>query len=550
MKLSRGLASDETRRPPMEAAGDATESRNVAGTAQWVARQWTQLTLGQHLRALRTYRWPVIALTLLGGVGAGAFSLAQTPVYRADIQLLVSPNFPKLDITDLNDGSNYALQRVRSYAEIANSPEVATIVVDKLDLPYEPQQLMQKVSVAATAGTAVLTVEVVDPTPERARDIANAIGAELPGFISRLEEPTGLAPTPTSAGPTPSVGSRRTPSPSATPTPTGTRRTSAAGVTPSPSRAKPTPSRTGTVAGNADGIPSGPQRSPVKVEVVRQASLPSAPDSPNTPLNVGIGLLGGLGVGFVAAAGLSARDRSVRDEEHAAAIADLPLVGVVPDDRGSAPTAGLDEPGLAETFRQIRTNIHLRSAGQRLTSIMVTSAVQGEAKTTIAGNLALALAKAGENVVLVDCDLRNPSVHGFYQVPNAVGLTDVLRNESTFDNAARKWRPDLPLFVLPAGPVGGQPGERLIEMDKLAQFMESMRQKGMLLVIDGPPILLDAEAVLLASITDATMITARLRSSRADRLATAASVLRATRANLLGVVAVRSAEKSFRSRNY
>jgi tyrosine-protein kinase len=160
------------------------------------AGRWAALTPADYGRALRRHHWLILVLVLLGAAGAGLAALVQTPLYRASAQVLFSPNFARSDITQLNDGSNYILQRTPSYAEIADSPQVASAVIGKLHLPYPPAHLMAAVQVTTKAGTAVMDIAVVDPDPTRARDLANAFAGELAGFVEQLETPTGGAGSP------------------------------------------------------------------------------------------------------------------------------------------------------------------------------------------------------------------------------------------------------------------------------------------------------------------------------------------------------------------
>ncbi|MFK3981412.1 Wzz/FepE/Etk N-terminal domain-containing protein [Micromonospora sp. NPDC050397] len=436
------------------------------------------MTLPHQLQALRTFRWLVVGLMLVGGAGAALYSTLQTPQYKANTQLLFSPNFANTDINGLNEGGNYILQRVRSYVEIANNPGVTSAVIDRLGLPYSPDQLMSRVTVTSKASSAVVTIEVTDSSPERARDIANAMAEEVPPFIDKLETPTGI------------------------------------------------------------------NTSPVKTSIVRPATTPGSASSPQTPINVGLGLVGGLAVGLVGAVVGFASRRTVRDEAHATEVADLALLGITTANPKS-PDGGTEELTIpSETFRQIRTNMHLRAAGQRLTSVTVTGSVPDEGKGLVAANLAVALARAGETVVLVDADFRNPSVDRLFGVPNELGLADLLRDETSFDLAGRHWRTDLSLYLLTAGTVGGgaggvRPAEPPLRSDRLVALLESFRVGGAFVVVNAPPMLSDAEAMTLASTTDATMVTARIGYTEADRLAAAVQVLRTTRANLLGLIAVR-----------
>ncbi|WP_373862060.1 Wzz/FepE/Etk N-terminal domain-containing protein [Micromonospora saelicesensis] len=478
MRLSGGFLPAGAPSPPSDTSRHTTGFRGVVNRTRSSVSQWTQLTPRHHLQALRTYRWAVLALVLLGGAGGGLASLLQTPTYKASAQLFFSPNFPTTDIGQLDAGGNYILQRVRSYTEIANSPGVAATVIDRLDLPYTPEQLMLRISVTGKASTAVLNVEVSDPSPERARDIANAIAEEFPAFIGQLEKPAGINTT------------------------------------------------------------------PVKVSIVRPATAPSSPDSPQPLNNVGLGLAGGLLVGAITAITGYARERAVRDEHHAVEVAGLSLLGVVKVNTETPVLIADNEQSVrTETFRQMRANVRLQAVGERLTSITVTGCSAGDGRAATAANLAIAFARAGETVVLVDGNLRNPEVHELLGISNEAGLANILRGEASVNDAVVRWRQDLPLYVLPTGRVAPGPSERLFRPDGLAKVTEALRRGQAFVIVNGPPLLSDAEATFLITATDATVVVARVGVTHTEQLAATVGVLREMRANLLGLIAVRSTKK-------
>jgi len=442
----------------------------IATSTNRAVRRWSQMSLSQHATALRTYRFSIILLVLLSGAGAALATALQTPVYRASTQLFFAPNFESVDIRRLNEGGNYILQRVRSYAQVADSPEIAAAVIERLDLPYGPERLTDNVTVSGRASTAVLDIEVRDSSATRARDIANAIADEFPAFIDRLERPTGL------------------------------------------------------------------DRSPVKVSVVRRATTPSGPESPRPLLGIGLGLVCGLAIGAVAAVARYAMDETLADGNQAAEFADTVLVGVVAD------RVAQRVPAIAqrqtEDLRQLRTNLLLRAAGKNVASVAVTGSVAGDGTTAVAADLATAFARAGQTVVLIDADLRNPGLSPMRAGPGSIGLANVLRREASVSDAMRQWQPDLPLYLLPAGSAAEGSIEQLLRQPELAALMESFRQDGVFVVIDVPPLLTDAEAIRVICTADATVLVHRLKSTPADKLATAAQVMRAARVNLLGLVAV------------
>ncbi|MDG4802581.1 hypothetical protein [Micromonospora sp. WMMD980] len=448
--------------------GPATRARDGVRAAvdrsRLTVRRWVELTPRQQVRALRRYRWTALVLVLLGGAGGGLAAAAQAPVYRAEARLLCSPNFPTNDVRQLDTGGNYILQRVRSYTEVADSAEVAAAVTARLGLPWSPPELPNRVSVTSRASTAVLTVVVEDGDPERARDIANAVADEIPGYIARIERPTGV------------------------------------------------------------------DRSPVKVTVVRPAVAPESPDSPRPLTDVGLGLVGGLVVATATALGRYARDPAVRDSRHAAEVADLVLLA----DTGPVSPVPLSPERMADRadeLRQVRTNVRLQAAGGPLTSLAVVAPTAGATAAVTAAHLAVAFAQAGDPVVLVDVDPGRRWAHELFGVGDDAGPATGLVDGSPVRDALVRWRPELPLHVLPAGPAPLGP-------DRLATLVAELRAEETLVVVVGPPLLSDADTLLLVGATDATVVAARVGSTDADSLATAVQVLRRVPANLLGLVTV------------
>lgn len=281
--------------------------------------------------------------------------------------------------------------------------------------------------------------------------------------------------------------------------------------------------------------PAGTDRPSVKVTVIQRAGTTGSPRSPQPLLNLALGLVGGFVVGAGAAVYRYARDHAVRDAAQAAEVARTALLGTVPDKPapGNAGTAGL--------YRQLRADVRLRSAGRDLASVTVIGAANGDGAAAVAANLALAFARAGEPVALIDADLRNPAIDGLFGVPNTSGLANVLRKEQLVHEVSRHWLPDLPLYLLPTGPVAVDEVEKLLQSGELPRLMESFRLSNILVVLNGLPLLSDAEGMLLVRATDATLLVARTGLTTADHLAAAGDVLRAMEANLLGLIAIQPA---------
>ena len=281
--------------------------------------------------------WLLVAMmAVLAAAGALAYSLAATPLYQAKAQVFVSAQDGS-DISAMTQGGSFIQQRVKSYTDLVTSPRVLQPVVDDLHLATTAESLAQEVSATSPLDTFLIEISVTDPNSERSRDIANAIATTLPKLIAELETPLGEA------------------------------------------------------------------KSPVKVSRTRAAVTPSVPVSPRTKLNLALGLMVGLGLGVGLAVLRDSLDKTIKSKDHAQEAAQAPVLTTVGDDPEAEQHRLITHDAFsprAEAFRQLRTNIRFLSVDHAVRSLVVTSSVAAEGKTSTACNLAIALAQAGESVVL------------------------------------------------------------------------------------------------------------------------------------------------------
>lgn len=189
---------------------------------------------------------------------------------------------------------------------------------------------------------------------------------------------------------------------------------------------------------------------------------------------------------------------------------------------------------VTEQIKTIRTNLNYAMVGQPLKTLMVTSAIQGEGKSTVAGNLAVEYAKKGLQVLLVDADLRRPTVHQTFRVPNQRGLSSWLSGQLEDINDAI--HPALEhLFVMPSGPKPPNPAE-LLASDKMTEFLTVATRKLDLVIVDAPPVLPVTDARILAGQVDGTMLVVRQNGVEKVGAHQAVEALRKAQTQLLGAV--------------
>ena len=311
-----------------------------------------------------------------------------------------------------------------------------------------------------------------------------------------------------------------------------------AGVTDgSPERAMRIAQTLGTAfAGYVDRLERPGRDSPagVRVTVADDADLPRAPVSPRPLLNLEIGLIAGLVAGVAGAVLRDRADTTIRSAETLREVAGGTALGAVADDgrielgvRGDAPAA--------EAFRRIRANQRYAEGGDALpSSVVVTSALPGEGKTTVACNLAVSLAEAGWRVVLVDADLRGSPLASRLGIEEAAGLAEVLGGERTLDEVLWQWGAGS-LHVLPRGAAPGNPGE-LVASRGMADTLRDLRERADIVLIDTPAVLATTEAAVLARACAGALLVTRHGRTRREDVAEAVDRLRTVRARVLGSV--------------
>ena len=189
---------------------------------------------------------------------------------------------------------------------------------------------------------------------------------------------------------------------------------------------------------------------------------------------------------------------------------------------------------VAEAYRTLRNNVQLSNVDNPVRSLLVSSASQDEGKSTTLANLGVTFAQAGNRVVLVDCDLRRPTLHKLFGVPNDKGLTSML----LADQSAALPLLDTPvegLRLLPSGPPPPNPSE-LLGSKRLETAIARLQEEADLLLFDSPPVLVVSDAAVLARRVDAVLLVVSAGKTKRDQASRARQVFDRTGARILGVV--------------
>ena len=272
------------------------------------------------------------------------------------------------------------------------------------------------------------------------------------------------------------------------------------------------------------------------IDVVGLAPLPSTPLLNSAALKVALGLMIGLALGLVLAYVLEALNTAVRRPEDLEAVLHVPGLAVIPritdgsrsaqshfrrllgsgkkhpDQPVGSPMTGTQTFSIGiEAFRNLRTGLIWSDGGEALRTLVVTSAAPGEGKTMTAANLAVTLAYDGLRVLLVDCDIRRPRIHGLFQLPRAPGLMELLRASSDPDAPQPRAIRETPVARLSVLTCGALPvnAANLLSGTRMRILLRELQEQFDIIVLDTPPVLATADACIVASLTDGVLLVVR-----------------------------------------
>lgn len=285
--------------------------------------------------------------------------------------------------------------------------------------------------------------------------------------------------------------------------------------------------------------------------VMNAATPPAAPIAPNRPRIIIYALMLGLMAGVALAVVLDTLDNRVRDEDDAKRALNLPVLASVPLLKTSPENLLLrnDKPSiLLEHYRMLRTNISFSGIDAPIKSVVVTSSVPNEGKSTCAANLAVAAALSGEQVILVDCDLRRPTAHKLFGLPNDVGLTNVAMGTIALEDAIRDTATP-GLRILTAGP--STPNLfKLISSASMRATLQKLAATEGFVVFDTPPALGLADARVISVVADATLLVVSCNEATRQAVVQTRDLLAQSGTHLIGILLNKVADLGGRNGYY
>ncbi|MBV9607204.1 MAG: polysaccharide biosynthesis tyrosine autokinase [Solirubrobacterales bacterium] len=465
------------------------------------------------LQTLKDRWWMVVVAMIGGAVIAFAVAIASTKEYTGESSLLIrQSNLQTLIDPNATQGSEDPARLAATNLLLVTSTAVAKNVQTTLGTNESASALLAQISASANPDADIITIQATDPSPSRAARIANAFADQFVAFERAQSQVQAQA------------GATR-------------------------------------LRGEIAALPAGSTES-VQLEqalrnllalqavttgdatVVDRATPSSSPSSPNLKRAPVLGLLAGLAIGLAAVFLSDLFDRRIKTIEEFESAYGRRAIGSLP--RLARPQPGTS-PELLESFRILRSALSYLGSESDLRTVLVTSAVSGEGKTTVAAGLAYATALAGQQVVLIEADLRRPSFQKQFDIENQfelglykAGLTNVLMRDATVQDVLHTPIEGLnTLKILPSGPFSPHPSDLLLRPE-MAHMIEELAGQADLVIIDSPPLLpvADAQVLIAQPVIDASLIVCRTYMTTRDQARRCRAVLERERVRNAALVVV------------
>ena len=281
----------------------------------------------------------------------------------------------------------------------------------------------------------------------------------------------------------------------------------------------------------------------MNVYVVESAKPSTEPVLPDRMRSLFYGAIAGLLIGIGLATLREFTDARMRSAEDIKHVLGLPILGVLPHIQGSRVpssrgTVVQHEPmsDVAEAYRTVRTAVYFGAGSTGgVRTLLITSPAPGDGKTTLASNLAISMAQAGNRVILLDCDFRKPTQHRVFELDRRHGLSNILAGQTTLDQVIQHPKSVPSLAVVPCGPIPGNPSE-ILNSQGFADLLATLSQQYDQVVIDSPPVLPVTDARILAASADAVILAVRAEKTTRPAALQAREHLQSVGGRVLGVV--------------
>ena len=459
--------------------------------------------LRSYLRMVWRRKWVALACLVLIPGGVYYFSSRAPKSYEAAAQLQVRAQ--SVDTSLFTTDTSPPEQALAATARLVETTPVARLAAQELGgRPADLRTLLHQVRVTPDPEAGFLTISAADQVPRRARDVANAFAAALVKIrtdrararigatIDQVERDLARLPSDDREG-------RR------------------------------------QLSGQLQRLRALRAAQGDSVVIVEAAALPRSPVAPRPRRNTALALLIAVLAAGALVVSLERLDRRVRDPEDLEQLAMTPLLGIVP--AGAFPRKR-SSPNVPEAFQTLRASLTYFNINDPLETVIVVSPLQGDGKTTVATHLARSMARAGNDVVLLDLDLRHPQAHRrLGHKAEQDGVVSVLTGDKRIDEVMVDVEVEAGrLRLAPAGPPPPNPSE-LISSLRMRSLLLQLSTRVDLVIIDTPPALVVGDAIPLLQQVSGAILVARLGRTTTDAIQRLSMVISTAGAKLLGVVA-------------
>ena len=498
-----------------------------------------------YLRVLRNWAWVLIASVLLAGGAAYLVSSALPKTYESTATLLVGQS---LQSTNPDPNQLLVSQRLsQTYASLATTTSMLAQVVDTVGLNEPADVLRKNVVVTAATDSTLITITATDGDAQRAATIANTLAGDL------------IAASPAISGRDASVQTFIDSDLKATQQQITDSQTQLQRLLSLSNPSTDEQTQIQTLQGQLVNLRqtyttllgSSSDSGANLLTVVDPAIPADQPAGPrvllNTILATFLGLLLAIGIAFL----LEHLDDTVKSGADVEALVGVPTLGAIIRMKGGGDRSEIyhlaallyPRSPAAEAYRTLRTNVEFAAVDAPVRTILVTSSIPGEGKTTTAANLAVVFAQAGRRTLLIDADLRKPGVHKMFNLQNTEGLTSLLRPDAVDAVSIAQATEQENLAVITTGPLPPNPAE-LLGSQRMKVILERLAAAVDLVIIDSPPLRAVTDAAILASITDGTVFVIDAGHTRRGAAVSGRDALAKVGARVLGVTLNRLSEKA------
>ena len=488
-----------------------------------------------YLKILTRHKLLILAITILVVLIAVGYGYYKTPTYTATADVLLSP-LAGVGVQNQASNQNLTPTFIETQVQLFNSAEVQNLVAAKLGEKPPP------VSVSEVGVTAVIEISSTDISPTKAAKIANAYADS---YVTLLQTQVKQAFAQSISGIQQEIDKVQNQitalNQQISSAPVKQQAALQAQLQPQISSDQ----QSLTVYGNElVDAQIQQQLTGEPAQIVSPAVVPISPSS-MSPKKEGIiagviGLLIGIAIAFF----VDRLDDTVKTKEDIERISrPIPVIGLIPfvedwNDHKThiAMTLGQTSSPIAEAYRSLRTSIQFISLDKSVHVLQITSSKKDEGKTTTVANLGVALAEAGQRVIILSCDLRLPKIHDYFNLSNKKGLTSVVLGEATLLESLQKVitsRGDLKLLA--SGPKPPNPSE-ILAGSKVTEIINDLKLMADVILIDTPPVLPVTDAAVLSRIVDSTLIIGMATKVTKKQFTRTLEILRQVNAPLIGIL--------------